>query len=121
MNAVILAPLAADGRRRFDVDAMSFLLLAICFRFGRMAGIRSDRSANLLILLDMNRARRVGICVEFLLATGDFDSAIPRFDSWRPSQPFHRVSPPVRAYVKRGKTDAIDAAAICEAVTRPTM
>src|SRR5262245_66582304 len=27
----------------------------------------------------------------------------------------------VKAYVKRGKTDAIDAAAICEAVTRPSM
>ena len=27
----------------------------------------------------------------------------------------------VTASVKRGKTDAIDAAAICEAVTRPTM
>ena len=27
----------------------------------------------------------------------------------------------VRPYVKRGKTDAADAEAICEAVTRPTM
>lgn len=27
----------------------------------------------------------------------------------------------VRPYVKRGKTDASDAEAICEAVTRPTM
>ena len=27
----------------------------------------------------------------------------------------------VKAYVKRGKNDAVDAAAICEAVTRPTM
>ena len=27
----------------------------------------------------------------------------------------------VKAYVKRGKTDAGDAAAICEAVTRPSM
>jgi transposase len=27
----------------------------------------------------------------------------------------------VQPYVKRGKTDAVDAAAICEAVTRPTM
>lgn len=27
----------------------------------------------------------------------------------------------VKAYVKRGKTDAADAEAICEAVTRPTM
>ena len=27
----------------------------------------------------------------------------------------------VKAYVKRGKSDAIDAEAICEAVTRPTM
>ena len=37
----------------------------------------------------------------------------------------HRVKmmPPayVKAYVKRGKTDASDAEAICEAVTRPTM
>ena len=37
----------------------------------------------------------------------------------------HRVKlmPPayVKAYVKRGKTDAADAEAICEAVTRPTM
>jgi len=34
-----------------------------------------------------------------------------------------RMMPPiyVKAYVKRGKTDAADAAAICEAVTRPTM
>ena len=34
-----------------------------------------------------------------------------------------RLMPPsyVAAYVKRGKTDAADAAAICEAVTRPTM
>ena len=34
-----------------------------------------------------------------------------------------KLMPPkyVKAYVKRGKTDAIDAAAICEAVTRPTM
>ena len=34
-----------------------------------------------------------------------------------------RLMPPayVKAYVKRGKTDAADAAAICEAVTRPTM
>ena len=34
-----------------------------------------------------------------------------------------RLMPPayVKAYVKRGKTDAGDAAAICEAVTRPTM
>jgi transposase len=27
----------------------------------------------------------------------------------------------VKPYVKRGKSDAIDAAAICEALTRPTM
>ena len=34
-----------------------------------------------------------------------------------------RLMPPsyVRAYVKRGKNDAADAAAICEAVTRPSM
>ncbi len=34
-----------------------------------------------------------------------------------------KLMPPayVKAYVKRGKTDAADAAAICEAVTRPTM
>jgi transposase len=34
-----------------------------------------------------------------------------------------RLMPPayVKPYVKRGKTDAIDAEAICEAVTRPTM
>src|ERR671916_3236317 len=34
-----------------------------------------------------------------------------------------RLMPPayVKPYVKRGKTDAADAAAICEAVTRPTM
>lgn len=34
-----------------------------------------------------------------------------------------RLMPPayVKAYVKRGKTDAADAEAICEAVTRPTM
>jgi hypothetical protein len=34
-----------------------------------------------------------------------------------------RLMPPayVKAYVKRGKTDAADAGAICEAVTRPTM
>ena len=34
-----------------------------------------------------------------------------------------RLLPPtyVKAYVKRGKTDAADAEAICEAVTRPTM
>lgn len=34
-----------------------------------------------------------------------------------------RLMPPsyVKPYVKRGKTDAVDAAAICEAVTRPSM
>ena len=34
-----------------------------------------------------------------------------------------RLIPPVyvKPYVKRGKSDAVDAAAICEAVTRPTM
>src|SRR5204863_1218756 len=34
-----------------------------------------------------------------------------------------RLMPPtyVKAYVKRGKNDAADAAAICEAVTRPSM
>ena len=34
-----------------------------------------------------------------------------------------RLMPPayVKAYVKRGKTDAADAETICEAVTRPTM
>src|SRR5215510_13278533 len=34
-----------------------------------------------------------------------------------------KLMPPkyVKAYVKRGKTDAADAAAICEAVTRPSM
>jgi len=34
-----------------------------------------------------------------------------------------RLMPPayVKPYVKRGKTDANDAEAICEAVTRPTM
>ena len=34
-----------------------------------------------------------------------------------------RLMPPayVKPYVKRGKTDAADAKAICEAVTRPTM
>ena len=34
-----------------------------------------------------------------------------------------KMMPPayVKAYVKRGKTDAADAEAICEAVTRPTM
>jgi transposase len=34
-----------------------------------------------------------------------------------------RLMPPayVKPYVKRGKTDAADAEAVCEAVTRPTM
>jgi transposase len=34
-----------------------------------------------------------------------------------------RLMPPayIKPYVKRGKTDAGDAEAICEAVTRPTM
>lgn len=34
-----------------------------------------------------------------------------------------RLMPPayVKPHVKRGKTDAVDAEAICEAVTRPTM
>ncbi len=34
-----------------------------------------------------------------------------------------RLIPPiyVKPYVKRGKSDAIDAEAICEAVTRPTI
>eukprot|EP01039_Chlorochromonas_danica_P020785 gene20785-biopygen12689 len=34
-----------------------------------------------------------------------------------------KLMPPayVKPYVKRGKTDAADAEAICEAVTRPTM
>ena len=34
-----------------------------------------------------------------------------------------KIIPPVyvKAYVKRGKTDAANAEAICEAVTRPTM
>lgn len=34
-----------------------------------------------------------------------------------------RLMPPmyVKPYVKRGKSDAVDAEAICEAVTRPTM
>jgi transposase len=34
-----------------------------------------------------------------------------------------KLMPPtyVKPYVKRGKTDPIDAAAICEAVTRPSM
>ena len=34
-----------------------------------------------------------------------------------------RIIPPsyVKAYVKRGKSDALDAEAICEAVSRPTM
>ncbi len=34
-----------------------------------------------------------------------------------------QLTPPsyVKPYVKRGKSDAVDAAAICEAVTRPTM
>jgi transposase len=34
-----------------------------------------------------------------------------------------RLMPPqyVKAYVKRGKNDAVDAAAVCEAVTRPSM
>ena len=34
-----------------------------------------------------------------------------------------RLIPPmyVKPYVKRGKSDAIDAEAVCEAVTRPTM
>ncbi len=34
-----------------------------------------------------------------------------------------RLIPPmyVKPYVKRGESDAIDAEAICEAVTRPTM
>src|SRR6187399_2783077 len=34
-----------------------------------------------------------------------------------------RLMPPayVKPYVKRGKTDAVDAEAICEAVARPTM
>ena len=34
-----------------------------------------------------------------------------------------QLMPPVyvKPYVKRGKSDAVDAAAICEAVTRPTM
>jgi len=37
--------------------------------------------------------------------------------------PFFGKLPPVyvKAYVKRGKNDAVDAEAICEAVTRPTM
>jgi hypothetical protein len=57
------------------------------------------------------------------------------WSAWRPAavriigreiaKPGHSVKlmPPkyVKAYVKRGKTDAGDAAAICEAVTRPSM
>ncbi len=45
--------------------------------------------------------------------------------AWQFRKPGHdvRLMPAiyVRAYVKRGKSDVIDAAAICEAVTRPTM
>ena len=46
----------------------------------------SDTCANPLIRLDVNTARRVGIGIEFAISAGDFDSAIPRFESWRPSQ-----------------------------------
>ena len=47
----------------------------------------SDRRGNPLMPLDVNTARRVGIALESAIAAGDFDSAIPRFESWRPSQP----------------------------------
>jgi hypothetical protein len=39
MHSIVLAPLAADGRQ-LDVYAMSFLLFAIYFRFGRTAGMK---------------------------------------------------------------------------------
>jgi hypothetical protein len=50
----------------------------------------SDRRGNPLMLLDVNTARRVGIVLESAIAAGDFDSAIPRFESWRPSQAAYR-------------------------------
>ena len=48
-----------------------------------------------------------------------------RITGLAPSPPWARGSahPPsyVKAYVKRGKSDALDAEAICEAVQRPSM
>ena len=41
---------------------------------------------NPLIVLGMNKGRRVGMGADNLEFIGDFDSVIPRFESWRPSQ-----------------------------------
>jgi len=52
-------------------------------------------------------------------------SSSPHFWAREPAKLGHavRLMPPsyVKPYVKRGKTDAADAGAICEAVTRPSM
>ena len=73
-------------------------------------------------------------CLIGMEACAFVGETIPRIVSW-PSSPHYRarelakvghevrLMPPsyVKPYVKRGKTDAIDAEAICEAVTRPNM
>jgi hypothetical protein len=40
----------------------------------------------------MNMARTVRMSVEFPQAAADFDSAIPRFEYWRPSQYFQSLT-----------------------------
>ena len=77
---------------------------------------------------------KLGPCLIGMEACAFVGETIPRIVSW-PSSPHYwarelakvgyevRLMPPsyVKPYVKRGKTDAIDAEAICEAVTRPNM
>jgi len=47
---------------------------------------RSDSSLKWLMRRAMNATRTVRMNVEFVRALADYDSAIPRFESWRPSQ-----------------------------------
>ena len=63
-----------------------------------------DAVSNRLERHSVNNARRVGIGIEAATMSSDFDSAIPRFESWRPSHYFHSamsafpLSPPFRSH-----------------------
>jgi hypothetical protein len=72
--------------RSLEIPLGVGLSCSVASGYGQVS--RSDMRGNSLILLDVNTAGRVGIDVEFVIGAGDFDSAIPRFESWRPSQPY---------------------------------
>src|SRR5262245_48804262 len=87
-------------------------------------GVDADGTA--VIRRRVGRARVLEVFADLPPCRGGMDACATAHQWARDLKKFGRdtrLMPPtyVKAYVKRGKNDAADAAAICEAVTRPSM